>query len=191
MGNRLHALEFLRESLEPGEVMGAEIRDQLGSEFETLTSLVERNRILVFLDDEEPQPCRVADILPTAIALRALHVDVFEPGCEVQASGDPPAILAPLRALTQALALMLLPVGGESNLAASVGVTGTPEAVAVRVSGGAAVDSTEATRDAIGWLLRSVVPPVEIVREADASGAALRLTLPSLAASRRAERQQD
>lgn len=190
-GNRLHALELFQHALEPGEVVPDELAEAARAELDGFAALVDRNRSLAFLGDEEPQASRVVEILPAAVALRALHVDVFTPDCEVAIDGDPPAILVPPRALTQALVLLLLSARPDATPAPSVSVRGIPNGVELIILNGAAVDEDDAAEAAVRWLLRAMRPAISLERAQVGQAAAYCLILPSLAASRAAGRPRD
>lgn len=185
-GNRLHALELFQHALEPGEVVPEDLAGAARDELDGFAALVEHNRLLAFAPDEDAQACRVVELLPAAVAMRALHVDVFVPECEVLIEGDPPAIFAPPRALTQALLLLLLESQPGSAEPPSVSVRGVPDGVEVLVLHGAAEDDDDAAAAAVRWMLRGVHPAVTLERAAVGASAAYRLALPSLAAARSA-----
>jgi hypothetical protein len=180
----LHALEMLRSGTEPGETLSTELLGFLQAELVACEVLTESYGAIGFAGQEERMACRIVEVLPESVRLRAAHVDVAESECAVAIAGDPPAILAPPRALMQALLLLLLEDVPGRGAVPDVDVRGTAEFVQVAIRGGAAHDPAETALVAVRWLLRDVVPAVTCVRD----GTAVVLTLPSLAASRRSER---
>jgi hypothetical protein len=190
-GNRLHALELYQHALEPGEPVPDDLAGGARAELDGFATLVERNRALAFLPDEMQQAWRVVEALPVAVGLRGLHVDVFTADCEIAVEGDPPAVLVPPRAFAQALLLLLLESPAGSGPAPAIAVRGEGESVHVVITHGAARDADDAAEAAVRWFLRQVAPPIALTRESTAEGApCYRLIVPSLAASRAAERTQ-
>lgn len=193
LGNRLHSLGMLQSGSEAGEPLTEELLGFLSEEIAGCDAVAEGYRTLVFGQEEETVACRLPDLVPTAVALRAAHVDVRDPSCPVEIVGDPPAVLIPPRAGTQAILLLLLAAeqGNDVEFAAGVAVTGDGDEVQVTVAArrDAPAGLVDGALEAATWLLRESRPPARVARQTDATGVRLVLSLPSLAASRRAERE--
>ena len=181
LGNRLHALALVRDAIALGEVLDSEQAALVGEELDTVQALTDRMRLLAFTTDEDLLPARVVELAPDAIALHGAHLDVVAAQLVVEVDGEPPAALLPPRAFTQALLLLLLDASADGATPRLV-VAGSPEEIAVTVMGS---PPAGATRAAVLWMLRGVIGPVALDLRADG----VRLTAPSLAVSRRLERE--
>lgn len=183
-GNGLHALSLVSgeqpDGLEAEDVQL--IRDELRG-FEALT---EQYRALVLALEEEPAACRLEDSLTVALALRAAHVEVRDADVLPDIAADIPAVLAPPTALAQALLLLLLGEHPDGAAAPTVRVHGSAEAAVLEIAGAHDAGEDVAAFAAARWLLRAVEPAVALSWSREGATARVRLSLPSLKASRRA-----
>jgi len=182
--NGLHALSLMgvdgRDDLAPEDAVL--IRAEL-DQFEVLT---EQYRTLVLALEEETSAGRVEDALTLALALRGAHVAVRDAEVTPVVVGEPPAVLAAPTALAQAILLLVLgdaPDQGETPL---LRLSGDETAAVLEIRASQYAHADVSLDAGVHWLLRATQPAVALVRTTDADGPVVRLTLPSLRASRRA-----
>jgi hypothetical protein len=183
-GNGLHALSLIGGDGHDG--LAAEdaviIREEL-DQFEVLT---EQYRALILSLEEEPAAGRVEDAVALAVALRGAHVEVRDAALPVVIDGEPPAVLAAPLALAQALLLLLLGERPEEPEQPTLRLSGDDGAAVVELRAPQVAREDAALDAGVRWLLRATQPAVTLDRTRDAVGPVVRLTLPSLRASRRA-----
>jgi hypothetical protein len=183
-GNGLHALSLLGGDGHDG--LAAEdavlIREEL-DQFEVLTN---QYRALILALEEEPAAGRVEDAITLALALRGAHVEVRDPDLPLVIEGEPPAILAAPTALAQAMLLLLLGDAPDALEQPTLRLSGNEGAAVIELRATQMTREDPALDAGVRWLLRATQPAVTLDRTHDAEGPVLRLTLPSLRASRRA-----
>jgi hypothetical protein len=183
-GNGLHALSLVSGGQDEG--LAAEdvllLRDELVG-FERLT---EQYRALVLALEEEPSAGRVEDALAVALGLRGAHVAVRDAELTPTVDADAPAVLAPPTALAQALLILLLGDTPDADAQPQVELRGTDEGVQLEVRGAHLNGEDADATAAVGFLLRDVRPAATLAWTEEAGVSLVRLSLPSLRASRRA-----
>ncbi|HYV96314.1 MAG TPA: hypothetical protein VE967_02540 [Gemmatimonadaceae bacterium] len=185
-------------SLAPGETVTRGMIETLDVASASCTELVSLFRLLQFADRAQPEACGLSDIVPFAVTLLKHHVDGHDAECVVHAVGEPPAVLVPPAAMTQALVSVLvgaLPrpdLSDESNItielsgdvdSASIALSWTPS---TRES--SSPDDQYSSLDAVRWLLRDA--NATVTRKTESGIVRTLITVPSLAAARRLERSK-
>jgi signal transduction histidine kinase len=195
LSNRLAALISLARVLEYGDAAGNPLLPMLQQEVERLEQTTSLLRLLPREAHDQPEPVRLADVLPNVLALHRLRSDARDLKLDVRTASDPaPAWVSP-GLLSHAL-LMLLDTATRAALraaAASVAVScyGGDEfvGVVVELPAQANLAAQETTLLAsIGEMLRQAGG--ELVADSPDAGAGparIEVRLPTLAAVRKRE----
>jgi signal transduction histidine kinase len=195
LSNRVAALISLARVLEYGDAAGNPLLVVLQQEVERLEQTTRLLRLLPREAHDQPEPVRLADVLPDVLALHRLRSDARDVKFEVRESSDPaPAWVSP-GLLSHAL-LMVLDAATRASLratAASVPVTvyGDADIVAVVVElpaeAGLAAEETTLLAS-VGEMLRQAGGELAAgVPNAGAGPARIEVRLPTLAAVRKRE----
>lgn len=182
-GNGLHALSLVSGGHD--ETLGAEDAALLRDELLGFERLTEQYRALVLALEEEPAAGQLEDALAVAIGLRGAHVAVRDGNLVPTVASVPPAVLAPLTALAQALLLLLLGDTPDADRLPQVTVSGDATVASVAVRGAFRIGPDPDAEAAVHYLLRAVRPAATLTWD-DTDGVwTATLSLPSLRASRR------
>ena len=191
-GNRVFALGAVRDALgeEPG--IDAELLRAFGDEIGRLQGCLRALRLLA-PDHRPAEAVHFVALLDEVDSLLAFHPDLRDVPCERRVDGEIPPVLGRRGVLAR---LLMLVVGGARRAAAAGGTSAvvrcTADADVVRLEvspTGAASPAAESEVEAMARSAAYLAPQLDGVLVLTGSGDGWTLTLPSLAASRRRERE--
>jgi signal transduction histidine kinase len=191
-GNRVFALGAVRDALRDEPGADAELLGALGDEVARLDGCLRALRLLT-PDHRPPEPVHFLALLDDIGILQAFHHELRDVPCERSVDGEIPPVLA--RRATLARLLMLL-VGAARRAAASSGTAAvlrcSSDETSVRLEvspTGAPMPDAESDVEAMARAAAFLAPQLDGVLVLTGNGDGWTLTLPTLAAARRRERE--
>lgn len=191
-GNRVFALGAVHDALgeEPG--VDQELLRALGDEIGRLQGCLAALRLLA-QDHRPAEPVHLLQLLDEVDALLGYHHGLRDAPCAREVAGEIPAVLARRGPLAR---LLMLVVGGARRAAAAAGssavvrCSAAEEAIRLEVSPtGAPTAEAEREVEAMARAAAWLAPQLDGVLVLTGSGEGWTLTLPTLAAARRRERE--
>ena len=192
IGNRVFALGAVRDALGDLPGMDAELLGALGEEIARLDGCLRALRLLA-PDHRPAEPIHFLALLDDVAILQAFHHDLREVGCERSVDGEIPPVLARRGVLARLLMLLVgaaRRAAGASGTAAVLRCSADEESVRLEVSPtGAPSPEIEREVEAMARAAAFLAPRLGGVVVLTGNGDGWTLTLPTLGAARRRERE--